>query len=242
MHACPTIPQLGTILGVWAHPDDESYLTAGIMADAIRNGQRVVCVTATKGEAGSQDEKRWPSATIADVRTKELMAALNLLGVTEHHWLGYVDGHCHEIDDAEGTAKVRAFIEEIQPDSVLTFGPDGDTGHLDHIAVNRWTTAAFEDAGKPGAKLYYPTVTPEWEEKFVPTFRSYNVYGDRDDLPTITAKNDLGIDFPLSDDLMELKVKALEVQVSQTEGLFGAIGELIKDAFVDETFRLAASK
>ena len=43
--------ELGNILGVWAHPDDEAYLTAGIMARAVRNGSRVVCVTAT----GSQD-------------------------------------------------------------------------------------------------------------------------------------------------------------------------------------------
>src|ERR671922_141060 len=38
---------LGTILGVWAHPDDEAYLSAGLMARAVRNGSRVVCVTAT---------------------------------------------------------------------------------------------------------------------------------------------------------------------------------------------------
>ena len=49
---------LGTILGVWAHPDDEGYLSAGIMAQAMRNGQRVVCVTATRGEAA--DPEQWP--------------------------------------------------------------------------------------------------------------------------------------------------------------------------------------
>jgi LmbE family N-acetylglucosaminyl deacetylase len=26
---------LGTILGVWAHPDDEAYLSAGTMAGAV---------------------------------------------------------------------------------------------------------------------------------------------------------------------------------------------------------------
>lgn len=234
---------LGTVLGVWAHPDDETYLTAGIMATAIRNGQRVVCVTATKGEAGSQDEERWPPATIAEIREKELIEALSILGVTEHHWLGYVDGHCHEVDDAEALGKVRHFIEEIQPDSVLTFGPDGDTGHLDHIAVSRWTTDAFDQAAKPGAKLYYPTVTPEWEERFVPTLRSFNVYGDRDDLPTVTPRSQLGIDFPLGDELMDLKFKALLAQVSQTEGLINAVDpEFFRAALVDEMFRVAATK
>ena len=37
----------GTLLGIWAHPDDECYLSAGLMADAVRHGHRVVCVTAT---------------------------------------------------------------------------------------------------------------------------------------------------------------------------------------------------
>src|SRR3954449_1481005 len=84
----PTIPNcmtrryrrsmdLGTVLSVWAHPDDETYLCAGLMADAIRRGNRVVCVTATRGELGSTDEERWPPGpALAEVRTQELMAAL----------------------------------------------------------------------------------------------------------------------------------------------------------------------
>ena len=73
---CPTIPSrrgderfdgmddLGTLLGIWAHPDDDIYLTAGLMAQAVRDGRRVVRVTATRGEGGSLDEERWPSATM----------------------------------------------------------------------------------------------------------------------------------------------------------------------------------
>ena len=44
------VAELGTILGIWAHPDDEAYLSGGLMALARDNGQRVVCVTATRGE------------------------------------------------------------------------------------------------------------------------------------------------------------------------------------------------
>ena len=234
---------LGTILGVWAHPDDETYLMAGIMASAITDGQRVVCVTATKGEAGSQDEQRWPANSIAEVREKELIEALGILGVTEHHWLGYIDGQCHTVDDREATNKVESFIQKVKPDSVFTFGPDGDTGHLDHIAVSRWTTAAFEKAAKQGAKLYYPTVTPEWAERFVPTLRGFNVYGDRDDLPVITPEGELGVNLTLDENLMELKFKALAAQVSQTEGLINAVNEeFYRSALVDEMFRVAATK
>ena len=38
--------ELGTILGIWAHPDDEAYLSGGLMAIAREHGSRVVCVTA----------------------------------------------------------------------------------------------------------------------------------------------------------------------------------------------------
>ncbi len=50
------VAQLGTILGIWAHPDDETWSSAGLMAMAADNGQRVVCVTATYGENGVQPQ------------------------------------------------------------------------------------------------------------------------------------------------------------------------------------------
>ena len=145
---------LGTILGVWAHPDDEAYLSAALMAQAVRAGSRVMCVTATRGEAGSQDELRWPPEKMAEIREAELMATLRVLGVTEHRWLDYIDGTCAEVDEDEATAKVAAIFDEVQPDSVLCFGPDCQTGHPDHIATHRWTTRAFHERAKSGAKLY----------------------------------------------------------------------------------------
>src|SRR6185369_6083877 len=111
---------LGTILSVWAHPDDETYECGGLMARAVRNGSRVVCVTATRGELGSPDEARWPpGAPLADVRTKELEVALAVLGVTEHHWLDYPDGGCAAADQDEATGRVAELMAEVQPDTVL---------------------------------------------------------------------------------------------------------------------------
>ena len=51
--------QPGTLLGVWAHPDDEAYLSGGLMAAATGAGRRVVVVTATYGELGTSDPERW---------------------------------------------------------------------------------------------------------------------------------------------------------------------------------------
>jgi LmbE family N-acetylglucosaminyl deacetylase len=87
----------GTMLGVWAHPDDEAFLTGGLMAEAVRNGRRVVLLTATKGELGIQDPDRWPPEKLPEIREAELKASLAFLGVKEHHWLGYPDGGCPQV-------------------------------------------------------------------------------------------------------------------------------------------------
>ena len=232
---------IGTMLGVWGHPDDEAYLTAGLMAHAAQMGNRVVIVTATKGEGGSWDEKRWPSATMGEVRAAELLSSLALLGVKEHHWLGYVDGRCHEVPLEEGVAKVQPFIEEVQPDSVFTFGPDGMTHHPDHIAVSAWTTEAFRRAAKPGAKLYYATTTREWADEFVPRFDKFHVFEQGP--PPITPPEEIAIAFDLPQDLLDLKLKAIERHVSQVEYMLRSFGQdFFREAHKDEYFRLAEQR
>ena len=65
---------LGTILSVWAHPDDETYLSAGIMASARDQGLRVVCTSATAGEHGTSDPQAWPPSRLGQVRSWEATA------------------------------------------------------------------------------------------------------------------------------------------------------------------------
>jgi LmbE family N-acetylglucosaminyl deacetylase len=230
---------LGTILGVWAHPDDETYLSGGLMAHSVENGSRVACVTATRGEAGSLDEERWPLETLAGVREAELMTALAMLGVTEHEWLDYPDGDCEQIPTEEAVFKLGAIFDEVQPDSVLTFGPDGITGHPDHKAVSAWTTAAFEQTAKPGATLYQATVTPEWMEIVGPRFDEFNVFfAGR---PSITPRSELGIEFELDSELLEQKFRAISAQVSQSEGMITTLGrDFFNAAQRGEYFRVAA--
>ncbi len=86
----PTVntADLGTILSVWAHPDDETYLAAGVMAAATDHGQRVVCVSATAGERGTSDPATWPPARLGRVRRWEAAAAMAVVGVAEHRFFG----------------------------------------------------------------------------------------------------------------------------------------------------------
>jgi len=162
------------------------------MAQAVRDGRRVVCVTATRGEEGSWDEERWPTAEMGRVRDAELMESLSILGVTEHRWLDYYDGTCAQVPVEEAVGKVESIMRDLQPDSVFSFGPDGMTDHPDHKATCAWATEAYERAAKPGAKLYYATATPEWAEEFVPRMNKFNVFMSPD-TPPITPREEAAI-------------------------------------------------
>ena len=234
--------ELGTVLGVFGHPDDETYLMAGLMAHTRDEGNRVVCVTATKGEGGSWDEKRWPSETMGEVRAKELEESLGVLGVKEHHWLGYIDAACADVPFEQGVAAVQPFVAEVQPDAVFTFGPDGMTDHADHKAVSAWTTEAFRRAAKPGAKLYYATATQEWVDEFVPRMNKFHVFAPG--FPPVTSPDEPGaVQFVLPPDTLERKLKAIECHVSQVEYMLKYFGEdFFREAHKGEYFRLAEQK
>lgn len=232
-------PNLGDSLWVWAHPDDEVLTSAGLMAINRRLGNRVVCITATRGEEGVQDEARWPKAQLGEIRQKEMEEGLKVIGVEEHHWLDYHDGRCAQVDPEEAIAKVVHRMREVSPASVFTFGPDGMTGHPDHLAVHSWTTEAFTRAAPKGARLYYAAMSQEWAARFIPMFAPFNVFpeGAPSDL---VPRADMEIHVSLPDDIMELKTAAVSKHRSQMEPLTAVLGpEEFREAHRHETFRLA---
>ena len=191
------------------------------MAWAATNGQRVVCVTATRGEAGSQDELRWPSHQLGQVRTKEMADALNCYGITEHHWLDYPDGGCAQLDEAEPVGRIAELIEQIRPDTVLTFGSEGITGHTDHQAVCRWTHQALKQTGH-GAIVLHPVIA---EEQFKSHYKivdeKINMFFAIDEPPTKPAKDcDVCIDLP--EDILHRKHEAISKMPSQTAVMLDA--------------------
>lgn len=213
---------LGTILSVWAHPDDETFLCAGLMSAAVHAGQRVVCVTATKGEAGSQDHEKWPPEQMGEVREQELLECMRILGVTEHHWLGHHDGRCIEVADEVALPPILELIEEVRPDTILTFGPEGMTDHPDHKQIHRWTTEAARRSGFADA-LRYATVTQAWRDEYYEDFQRASVF--EGDTPPVTAREDLAIEYVLDEELRLRKADAIRAHVSQTAGQFALFGE-----------------
>lgn len=141
-----------TLLVVLAHPDDESFPIGGTLAKAAAQAARVVLVCATKGEAGIPGLT--PAATAA-VRERELRAAAQALGIAEVIFLGYQDGQLAQVNPESVITRLVALLRAERPQVVVTFGPDGISGHPDHLAIHRLTTAAFDQAALPDARLYY---------------------------------------------------------------------------------------
>ncbi len=224
-----------TLLGVWAHPDDEAYTSAGLMAEFRRRGDRVVVVTATLGEHGTSDPATWPPSRLAARRHHELRASLAALDVDELHLLGYQDGDCHG-HDASGAIKAR--ITDIEPDLIVTFGPDGMTGHPDHRAVSRWTTDAWRATGST-SDLLYATVTPEFHRKWGRVNERIGLWSAQPD-PPCTSAAELALSTRLPDRLLDLKVAALEAHASQTEPLIRQLGRpAYREWWRTESFRRA---
>ncbi len=230
------IKKLGTILSVWAHPDDESFTCAGIMATAIKNGQQVVCVTATKGEAGSRDPVRWPAETIGDIRAQELKAALEVLGVHEHHWLDYMDGCCEQANKEVAAKKLAKLINRYKPNTILTFGKDGMTGHSDHCCVSCWVDEAV-DLAIPKPAIYHTIHTTDQYQKYLKHMdEKLNIFFNIDE-PPIVPVDECEIYLQLTNQLKSIKLQALASMPSQMSSMFESFNEdFLSDALATEAF------
>jgi N-acetyl-1-D-myo-inositol-2-amino-2-deoxy-alpha-D-glucopyranoside deacetylase len=164
-----------TILAVLAHPDDESFGMGGTLALYASRGVDVHLVCATRGEVGEvAPELLKDFQSIADLRESELRCAAGILGLKGVHFLDYrdsgmpgnPDNHhpqalaAQPLDDV--AANVVCYIRELKPQVVLTFDPIGGYRHPDHIAIQRATVRAFEQAANPAfAPNSLPMHTPD---------------------------------------------------------------------------------
>jgi N-acetylglucosamine malate deacetylase 2 len=142
-----------TLLVITAHPDDESFPMGGTLAKYAAEGARIVLVAATSGEAGIPGVN--PSQAAA-LRKNELGTAAAILGVARLEFLDYPDGNLAGAEAGEVISRLVGIMEAEAPQAVITFGPDGISGHPDHIAIYRFTTQAVRQASIK-AQLYYLT-------------------------------------------------------------------------------------
>ncbi|MEK3910938.1 PIG-L family deacetylase [Paenibacillus sp. FSL H7-0331] len=136
------------ILVVVAHPDDESFICGGTLAKYAKQGSEVTVICATKGELGRRLGKRpftVSRESMRRVREGEMREACRALGVQRLEFLDILDKTV-EFEEYEGLKqRIIDFIEDIQPDVVLTFH-EKLGGHPDHCAIGKATKGAYLEA------------------------------------------------------------------------------------------------
>ncbi len=153
------------LLAVLAHPDDEAYRPGGTLALLARRGVRVHLLTATRGQAGScGDPPLCAPDELPAVRERELRCACAVLGIEPPRLLDYEDGHLSQADPEEIIAQILGIVDEVRPQVMLTFGPDGLSSHPDHIAIGQCAAEAFRRAQEVAA-LYTVAVPRSLAER-----------------------------------------------------------------------------
>jgi LmbE family N-acetylglucosaminyl deacetylase len=150
---------MGTLLAVFAHPDDE-FSVGPLLAKYAALGHDVWLATITSGQQGSS-----PNANVAKgpetgrLREEETRCAAGCLGIREPVFLGFEDQGISTREAGERVAEaLRGLFARLKPDVVVTFGPEGVSGHPDHRAASNLVTevcAAPARLGHLPARLYY---------------------------------------------------------------------------------------
>ena len=177
------------LLLVHAHPDDETIGNGVTMAKYVDEGAQVTLVTCTLGEEGEVlvDDLSHLAAQHDDAlgphRIEELAAAMRLLGVTDHRFLGgsgrwrdtgmatdatgqaippelIRDDTFWRADLTEAANELVAVIREVRPQVLLTYDEYGGYGHPDHIQAHR---VAMYAAALAAAPTYRLDLGPAWD-------------------------------------------------------------------------------
>jgi LmbE family N-acetylglucosaminyl deacetylase len=136
------------LAGVFAHPDDDSYLIGGSL---LLHQGRVdpTLVFATSGEAGPiAPGSPATRETLGAVREAEQAAWLEAVGHpgAATHFLRHPDYRLPEVPFERLAGQVEAVLRQARPQVVVSFGPDGLTSHHDHVLAGAAAAEAFRRA------------------------------------------------------------------------------------------------
>jgi LmbE family N-acetylglucosaminyl deacetylase len=199
------------LLLIFAHPDDESFVAAGLSRRYADAGAQIALVTATRGEAGSCGDP--PLCTEEELparRESELRDAAAILGIGNIYLLGYRDKHLTDAPPATIRAQLVEVIRRHRPHVVVTYDPNGGHGHADHVAIARFTADAVSAAADS-----------RWHQSLGAAHRVQRVLGTPpmlawDDPPPAQMGEEPGVDFLL--DISEQKTsKAAALRAHRTQ-------------------------
>ena len=195
-------PYSKRMLVILAHPDDESFAVGGTLAKYAHQNVQVVLLCATRGEAGVPGIN---SKEAGDIRERELRQAAEHLGI-EVHFLGFQDGGLANTPPEKLLESIACWLDLVQPQVILTFGPEGVSGHPDHVTISHIVTQVYDLCYQKGLLLYiHPSEA---------TALGCGVTSSE------TEAGQLLVEIDISDYKLE-KIRAIQSHVSQNPGLPG---------------------
>ena len=208
------------MLVILAHPDDESFAIGGTLAKYAHQDVQVILLCATRGEAGIPELN---PAEAGDIRELELRQAAEHLGI-EVYFLGYPDGELAHTKSEMLLETIACWFDMVQPQVILTFGPDGVSGHLDHVTISHIVTQAYDQFYKKGMLLF---IHPS-EATVLGCGVSYSNMED----------GKLVVEVDISDYKLE-KVRAIQCHTSQNPDLPGRPEEVMDKIPCSEFYSIA---
>jgi N-acetyl-1-D-myo-inositol-2-amino-2-deoxy-alpha-D-glucopyranoside deacetylase len=260
------------LLLVHAHPDDEVTGTGATMAHYAADGAHVTLVTCTLGEEGEIHVPALAQLEAAQAdqlggyRIVELERACAALGVTDHRFLGgagrYRDSgmmglptNDHprsfwQADLDEAAAHLVRIMQEVRPQVMITYDPNGFYGHPDHIQAHRVAMRAAELAGDAApTKIYFTAIPISVLEGGMEAFRGLddNPFADVEhvaDLPFGSPDDEIAARMD-GTDRYEQKVAAMRAhatQIPDNSWLYGIAGDFGGEFMGIEYFTLAKGR
>lgn len=221
------------LLCVTAHPDDEAAAFGGALLLYQARGVETSVITLTAGEAGSRGSAK-SREELGQVRRAEFAAACEILKVHYAEVLGYPDGGLVDVAAAGPIADLVFRIRRIRPQVLITFAPDGATGHRDHAMASVFATLAFHWAARDdrfGEQLTRD-VKPYQVQRLYYLTSTFDFPGRR---RLCLAPTSTILDIH---DFVEEKIRAFQAHRTQTSGV---VESVIRQQGGLETYHLAAA-
>lgn len=118
---------------IFAHPDDEAFGPSGTIYKLTKE-YNVYILCATKGQAGKDSDIS--KSSLGMRRAEELKKSAKILSVKKVYFLGFRDGALSNNLYHKIAYKIQKHLEKLHPEKVMTFGPNGVSGHIDHITMH----------------------------------------------------------------------------------------------------------
>ena len=235
------------LLFVHAHPDDETLATGVALAHHVARGDDVHVLTCTLGEEGEvippglAHLEGAEGDPLAAHRREELRGAMEVIGVTSHLLGATTDGEPTTYRDsgmagsaaaahprawagadlADAAASVRAVIDDLRPDVVVTYDHTGGYRHPDHVRTHEATCRAVATAAE--VPVLYAVLTPlswavedrAWLAAHVPVDRGWVVPGDADPFPSQVVPDAVVTNTVVDPSVVAVQSRALERHATQ---------------------------